>query len=68
MQNQRGSELQAALQQVTREAGRASHAQTDLMTCREACRRLEEQVAEASRKYGRGLSTKLYLTLMHALN
>ena len=66
LQDQRGNELQAAMQQVTFEAGRASQAQTDLMTCRAACRRLEEQVAESSQKYG--LSAKQQLTCMHALN
>ncbi|DBA90582.1 TPA: hypothetical protein ACH3X1_003818 [Trebouxia sp. C0004] len=49
-QDQKGSELQAALWQVTSEAGKASRAQTDLIVCREACKSLEEQLAEAHRK------------------
>ncbi|KAL0042654.1 hypothetical protein WJX79_006900 [Trebouxia sp. C0005] len=50
LQDQKGSELQAALWQVTSEAGKASRAQTDVITCREACKSLEEQLAEAHRK------------------
>ena len=50
VQEQKGSEVQAALRQVASEAGRASRANSDLISCREACKALEEQLAQADRR------------------
>lgn len=43
--------MQAALRQVASEASRASRADSDLISCREACKSLEDQVADANRRY-----------------